>query len=414
MITPSFALTATERVLPRLALDFTTASLDPRVTFTRTGNTATVVNSSGYVVGINADLPRFDYNPTTLACKGLLIEEARTNLWLRSSEFNSWTKTRSTVNSDVVGLVSPDGTQNADKLVCDSTASNTHRLEQNVTTVSGSVYTMSVFAKAAELPAILIREESVATGAFFNLTNGTVGSVVAGSSATITDYGNGWYRCTMTYTQSGTLGRGRIELATAATTNSNVFSGNGVDGVYLFGAQWELGAFPTSYIPTVASQVTRNADVATMTGTNFSDWYNASEGAFQIQANLNGRTTPNGNFFLEAGDGGFNNRMYILLNTSGTLRFSVDTSSVRQFNLDMGGVTLNTSFSTDFAYKNSSFASSTRGTNLQTNGSGTVPTVTTLYIGRQGGGGGFLNGWAQKLNYWPQRITNAEIQAFSK
>ena len=75
MITPSFALTATERVLPRLALDFTTASLDPRVTFTRALNTATRINSSGLVETVNADTPRFDYtlNPGG-ACKGLLIE----------------------------------------------------------------------------------------------------------------------------------------------------------------------------------------------------------------------------------------------------------------------------------------------------------------------------------------------------
>jgi hypothetical protein len=84
MITASFGLTATERVLPRLALDFTTATLDARVTFTRTGDTATVTNSSGVIVGINANLPRFDYDPTTLACKGLLIEDPRTNLLLNS------------------------------------------------------------------------------------------------------------------------------------------------------------------------------------------------------------------------------------------------------------------------------------------------------------------------------------------
>jgi len=84
MISPSFSLTATERVLPRMALDFTTALLDPRITFTRTGNTATVVNSSGVIAAINADLPRFDFDPTTLVCKGLLIEETRTNLLLNS------------------------------------------------------------------------------------------------------------------------------------------------------------------------------------------------------------------------------------------------------------------------------------------------------------------------------------------
>lgn len=84
MISPSYSLTATERVLPKLALDFTTAALDPRVTFTRSGNTATVTNSSGVIVSVNADIPRFDYNPTTLLCNGLLIEESRTNVLLNS------------------------------------------------------------------------------------------------------------------------------------------------------------------------------------------------------------------------------------------------------------------------------------------------------------------------------------------
>jgi hypothetical protein len=84
MITPSYSLTATERVLPKLALDFTTAALDPRVTFTRTGNTATVTNSSGVIVGVNADIPRFDFDPVTLVCRGLLIEETRTNALLNS------------------------------------------------------------------------------------------------------------------------------------------------------------------------------------------------------------------------------------------------------------------------------------------------------------------------------------------
>jgi hypothetical protein len=81
MITPSYLLTATERVLPRLALDFTTASLDPRVTFTRSGNTATVTNSSGVIVAVNADIPRFDFDPVTLAriddCNGSVNQWAQ-------------------------------------------------------------------------------------------------------------------------------------------------------------------------------------------------------------------------------------------------------------------------------------------------------------------------------------------------
>jgi len=92
MITPSFSLTATERVLPKLALDFTTANLDPRITFTRSGSTATRVNSSGYIEAVAANIPRFDFNPTTLVCNGLLIEDSRTNICLQSEDLSnaSW------------------------------------------------------------------------------------------------------------------------------------------------------------------------------------------------------------------------------------------------------------------------------------------------------------------------------------
>lgn len=92
MITPSFGLTATERVLPRLALDFTTASLDSRITFTRTtgaSNPATYIDSFGVITAATNNQPRFDYDPVTLVCKGLLIEESRTNSLLNSDTLST-------------------------------------------------------------------------------------------------------------------------------------------------------------------------------------------------------------------------------------------------------------------------------------------------------------------------------------
>ena len=141
MITPSFALTATERVLPRMALDFTTATLDSRVKFTRAANTATVINSSGFVAAINADLPRFDYNPVTLACKGLLIEEARTNLFLYSAEFDNayWTKTRSSITANAT--ISPEGSLTGDKLV-ENLDNGTHIIVRTETTTNTSAKLM--------------------------------------------------------------------------------------------------------------------------------------------------------------------------------------------------------------------------------------------------------------------------------
>ena len=122
MITPSFALTATERALPKLALDFTTASLDSRITFTRSLGTATVVNSSGNVVTVAADTPRFDYSPITLVCKGLLIEEARTNIVTYSEDCRDTADAGSTrpwsyfANTSVTpdNITSPNGATDAD------------------------------------------------------------------------------------------------------------------------------------------------------------------------------------------------------------------------------------------------------------------------------------------------------------
>lgn len=122
MITPAYAPTATERVFPRLALDFTTGVLDPRVTVTRALNTATRINSSGLIEVVNADLPQFDYDPVTLAPKGLLIEETRANLLLHSSGANESAWTKDAAGTGVAPVVTPnfavapDGTTTADRV----------------------------------------------------------------------------------------------------------------------------------------------------------------------------------------------------------------------------------------------------------------------------------------------------------
>jgi len=289
MITPSFSLTATERVLPRMALDFTTASLDPRVTFTRTGNTATVTNSSGYVVPINADLPRFDYDAVTLACKGLLIEEQRINFLLQSEAFNAanWTKTRASVVTDAI--VSPDGTLDGEKIVED-TSTNTHFISQPIASVNAT-YSFSVYVKAAERTVAYVGMSDGATalvGTYINLSTGSLTTAGGGSwtnvTAISTNTGNGWWRVVVTGTRgAGTATACNVYVASGVGVIS--YTGNGTSGIYVWGAQLELGAFGTSYVPTTTATVTRNADVATMTGTNFSEWFNASAGTFFINTN---------------------------------------------------------------------------------------------------------------------------------
>jgi hypothetical protein len=329
MITPSFSLTATERVLPRLALDFTTATLDSRVTFTRTGNTATVTNSNGVIVGINANLPRFDYDPTTLVCKGLLIEDARTNLLL---------------NSSIAGI----------------------NLSTQVVTTTAVAHTLSFYG----------------TGQI--ALTGTTSSTVVGTGAYPT-------RTTLTFTPTV----GALTLTVTGTVQY---------------AQLEVGAFPTSYIPTDASQVTRTADIATMTGTNFSDWYNASEGTFlaQIGSGLNSTGT------LVSADFSVTNRITFQL-LSGNLAYFVRAAGATSALLSPAAYTQNTVAKIAGTYKVNDYAASANASTVLTDVAGALPTTPTqLSIGYYATNNGFLSGHVQKIMYWPQRLTNAEVQAFSK
>ena len=429
MITPSFSLTATERVLPNMALDFTTASLDSRVTFTRTGNTATVTNSSGFVVPINADLPRFDFDPVALTCKGLLIEESRTNVLLYSEDLSNVVWTKSLLNTTGtppyidVG-VSPSNVQNADLVIPDTSSSVAHNIS-TVTPVitAGATISVSIFVKAGGYNFVLLRASNAPESAAFqttiNLTNGTVstasayGTGASAVNATITAYPNSWYRVTLT---------GAITLLTVykitayiySTIGLSAFAGNGTSGVYLWGAQAELATFATSYIPTVASQVTRTADVASMTGTNFSSWYNASEGAFLVVADR----IFTGNFtsfiYPFAANDNTNSNEIAVLSSSGTTQIQIGMSvgGVSQLTFSFGLFNVEPS-KMIAAYKQNNTQFGMNGLSKTTDTSCNIPTVTQLAIGRRTTGG-YWAGHIQKLSYYPQRLISEELAAFSK
>jgi hypothetical protein len=286
---------------PTLNLNFAgSRTLDPRITFTRTSS-GTYLGDNGLIKIAAANSPRFDhsYNPTTgeIESLGLLVEEARTNLLLRSEDFSAtWVKSSDTVLTTDIDI-SPDGQNTADKLSAGT--SNFPQIAQQVTPPSfTSVHTFSVFVKSAGIPAVQLRVRNASAPtnyfrALFDLTTGQVSIQFTsfGNGVFISYdskyFGNGWWRFSITGTAdtTGTILQPLVILqkdllgTVADSTNSSP-----TDGVLLWGAQLEEGSFPTSYIPTTASTVTRSADSATMTGTNFSSWYNPSEGTILAQA----------------------------------------------------------------------------------------------------------------------------------
>jgi hypothetical protein len=352
--------------------------------------------------------PRFDHNPTSpFACRGLLIEEGRTNLYQQSEVFNNsfWSKTRSSIREDET--TAPDGTLTADKLVEDTTASNTHTIQSTVTPPA-TAHTLSVFAKKGERTWIVLRLGG--TNTFFNLDDGTIaaGSV---NSPTITNFGNGWYRCAVT-SSLGT--QGQFWLATNSTTTS--YTGDGTSGLFIWGAQLEAGSFPTSYIPTTTGTLARGADVCSITGGAFNSFYNQSEGT--LFADVSGLMTDvlGGNRgFAIITDGTYANAFGILKSANiGFIRAEGNTGNVAQFSL--------TNAYAPFTQYKVALGVRTNDTNAAFNGSlKTTDTSVTLpstmnrleFRDATGAAGGQPSCHLAAIRYYKKRLPNAKLVALT-
>jgi hypothetical protein len=360
---------------------------------------------------------RFDHNPTTFESLGLLIEESRTNLLTYSSEISNaaWTKNQVVVTEN--SLTAPDGTVSADTIAEDTTT-NFHRvISPTFSVTSGTAYTFSVYAKKGTNNFVQLFVstgfDSVNAFANFNIDVGTVGTVGSAATSTIANVGNGWYRCTMTTTSSATsavaiINYGLVTSSTAARAESYLGTGK---TVFVWGGQVEAGAFATSVIPTTTTALTRAADVATMTGANFSNWYNQTEGTlFNEYINY---TTATGSLF-STDDATVNNRIITLTSGGTNAAVRVIAGGVDQVSANVASVTAGSVARLAFGYKLNDFAASVNGAAVVTYTSGTVPTgQTTARIGSNVVSAAFLNGHLRRITYYPRRLTNSELQALT-
>jgi len=399
-------------IKPTLLFDFAnTEQLDPRITFTRSSN-ATYYDQFGVLKTAASGVARFDHNPVTGESLGLEIEEQRTNLLTYSEQFDNaaWTKGLSSITTNAIAA--PDGTLTADKLVED-TSNGSHLIRQSVTGLaSGSTLTLSVYLKAAErTTAQIYFNDNASTGnriqADFNLSSGTTSSATnfgtfTGASSSITSVGNGWYRCTISGVAVGVTAVGnRVIMSTAN------YTGDGTSGIYIWGAQLEVGGFATSYIQTVASQVTRAADAASMTGTNFSSWYSQGQGTLYTEFNPLALAASSG---VVINDNTTSNRIR-LATTSVSDQGTVTTSGTAQAVLDGGTPAANTMMKLAMAYQVNNFALSLNGATAATDTAGTVPVVSQLQIGSETTTVGNLT--IKKMAYYPIVSTATQLQALT-
>ena len=458
-----------------------------------------------------------------------LVMAATTNLVLRSEEFNdaSWTKTNSTITANTV--VSPDGLMTGDSIT--SSVGLLGRVEQTISQTTSTTYTLSTFAKANQYTFCQLRITGTVvasiTRAYFNLTTGAI-TGAANCTASITPVGNGWYRCSITYTtiltaaavprvygqvdaadtvgdgtsgiylwgaqmeQSSTMGEyipttstinsaprfdhnpttgeslgllveeARTNLllnsatlstqsvTVAAAANTLSFYGTGtvtLTGVSTAGplvgtgannrvsltftpivgvlvltvsgsvtnAQLEAGAFATSYIPTTTATVTRAADVASVTGANFRSWYNQTEGTIYSIATATSSTSTDSTA-TAVGIAAFTDGTNTERIRYGALTYStiwVDNNTT-QASLSSGAFTQNQQIGLASAYEVNNFAFVRDGGSVQTDATGTLPTLTQVELGRSAVASGLFNGTIKRLTYWPVRLANPTLQQITQ
>jgi len=356
------------------------------------GSTATDYIPTGATI---SGAPRFDHDPVTGESLGLLIEEERSNLVEYSEQFGNWVAPSTAIGNTTT---SPSG---GTAVGVDSTTCST------ITVTDPSSITFSCYAKAGSSDYVYLRTVNWGTLArvWFNLADGSTGSVSSPSSnitnVTSTDAGDGWYRISFQLDSTGD-NVGNLQI-TATDADLNI---NQVGYVFAWGAQVETGSFPTSYIPTTSSAVTRAADVASIEGTNFSSWYNQSEGTLFADAKITFNDASVSQFPSVYTTNGFPNRLWSLYLNSGSNAITIGADA---FSNNFGtGVSSPQTFKVVQAISNttSNYSASKDGGAVITGNVSAVADQTIMGIGALPGGTKLI----KRLTYYPYRLADATLQ----
>ncbi|MDA9272115.1 hypothetical protein N9Q05_01860 [bacterium] len=374
--------------------------------FTR-ASAATRINEDGFIETVASGDSRLDYpliDGVVNGCPSVLLEPQRTNLVTYSEDFSNayWTKTGASVVSDAA--ISPDGSLNADKLVEDTTTGN-HNISRTGGFFPIGTHTLSFYAKKGENNYILFGNSSANDLASFDLNTGSIFSTdVDLDNSSIESFPNGWYRCSITITRITAANFG-LYMSKDGSTRS--YAGDGTSGVYIYGAQLEEGSYPTSYIPTNGTAVTRLAETAN--GAGDASTFNDSEGVFMVE--ISALANDGKNRDISITDGTSSNVV--------TIRYT-STDNETRYKVKSGGTatvndTIIISSATDFnkiafKYKENDFALWINGVEVATDIIGATPIGLSELVFDDGDGANDFYGKTKQIQYFQIVLTDSELE----
>ena len=424
---------------PTLNLNFAgSRTLDPRITFSRT-TTGTYMDANGLIVTAPADAPRFDHRYVNgeIESLGLLVEEQRTNLINYGNDYSAspggWVFGGS--GSRTKDLVGPDGVANNAWTISDTdNAADFTRFYKilGVTPSTTTNYCISSFVKNISVTSpefYVFFAGSSTKGSYinYNFSTDTITSFASdGGGIQPTIYGrilypNGWVRIYFVVNDANNGSNTTLQYR----IYPNGRGANTTGAMGLFGSQIEIGTFPTSYIPTEGSEKTRNPDNASITGSNFSSWYNPSEGTLSVRWKT---YTPDYSIYdnvrssivLLNGGGALRGYYLDYLKSDGRLLFGSrnDTSAETA---DIGPQTKGNQTISTLSYSISldSISGLSKDNTTIVNSTLYEFDNNTLVIGNYVISGTasqsqYLNGTISQLTYYPTRLPNAQLQTLTR
>jgi protein tyrosine phosphatase (PTP) superfamily phosphohydrolase (DUF442 family) len=415
---------------------FATSYIPSADSFTSRASTGTFIGSNGLIQSAATNVARYNYNPLNLALPPkLLLEPASTNLLTYSEQFDNAVWENAGGNTGIAvtanNTTSPDGNTTADRITNDAGAISLFYYNVPVTASSTTDYTVSIFVKAGTATKFTFNcyyPNNSEDNLQFDLTTGTyLGGGTTNNQPSITSVGNGWYRISYVLTRDST--GSRTSLLFRGWGFSGATRGAGVIGEYYYawGAQLEQGAFPTSYIPTTSAQVTRAADVsssaqatraadnAVMTGTNFSSWFNQSEGTVLCTSDSHATATTNASIFAFYDNPSSGNLVDAWHQTDNNLITRVRTNSQDTIVTVPAVLSNNVKHIMSIGYKSTDSYFINNGTSglASATAFSFSNAITNLSLGMNQIGTWQMNGHIAKIAYYPKRLSNAELQSIT-
>ena len=378
-----------------------------------------VLGADGYLKEYIADAAAIEFNADG-SYKGVLVEPQSINLCLQSEDLSTTWVSGGTTTVTTNDTVAPDGNTSADKIVdIDNDSTGEVQIYQNITVTANTKYTASIFLKADGLSfasIIAVDYDGTTDGIqFFELSgSGSLGTATNLDDSSIEAYPNGWYRCSITFTQGASDTNTQFRVKVADSISNTIVPLDGTSSIFVWGAQLEESPIATSYIPTTTGAVTRNKDDIYLTSA--SSLIGQTEGTLFVEVDWRVASGQSQRIMSIVNSGAFSDRIDFYRNgPNDNIRVNIIVDSSEEQNAQSSYTGQTGVKKIAVAYKTSDTKIFLDGSELASTASGDLSNLNLddINFGQSASQSAQTNMWIRAVALYTTRLSDAECEALT-